>query len=421
MQNQTNNKVVADKTPLPTRNWWQRLLALFIILALLVVGFLIAKHLMETKPTAQKKPPSEMQTLVKTMLARPADINVSVNGFGNIIPAREVNITARVAGEVKYIHPDFVPGGTVKAGELLVRLDDQDYQIALQQKENALTKALADLRIEEGNQAVAKKEWELINEFTDDIDPTSVDLALRKPQLKMANAAIKVAETDIEKARLDLARTEITAPFNAVVRQKNINLGTQVSNSSNIATLVDIDTFWAIISLPVDKVGWLELPSKKSAGSAVTVYSNSANVYKGRIVNLLPDLDEDGMMARLLIEIADPMGLESGNPPLPIGSFVEARIIGKELKQAYKVPRAALQGDDEILTATDQKTLHIKKVTVLWKDADWAYLDKSLPENTKIITSKVAAPLEGMLLELWQSDGGENVEKNNQQGEQRNN
>ncbi len=410
MQKETNN-IISKKTPVPTRPLRQRLLAVILILGLLIAGFFAAQYLLKTKPKARKKPPVKMQTLVKTMTISPMDINAKIKAFGNIIPAREINLMARVSGEAEYLHPNFIPGGIVKAGEVLLRLDGKDYQLILKQRQNALAKALADLRIEQGNQTVAQKEWELINKLSSDIDTTSEDLALRRPQLNKANAAIMVAETDIEKALVDLARTEITTPFNAVIRQKAINLGSQVSNLSVIAALVDIDVFWAILSLPVEKVGWIDLPSNKTEGSTVTIHSNLQALYKGKIVNLLPDLDPDGMMARILVEIRDPMGLKSNNPPLPLGSFIEAEISGKEMKNVFKVPRPALQENSKILTATDEGNLQIKTVSVVWKDPEWAYIDTGMNGDTKIIISNVPAPVEGMPLEIWQDSSGKNTEK----------
>ena len=234
------NTNFAENKPTPKKSRQQRLLALAIIAGVLVIGLSITIYLLKTKPTAKRKPPAKMQTLVTTMEVFPVTTNVKIKGLGKIVPAKEINLQARVSGKVVYLHPSFIPGGIIRKGEVLVRLDNTDYRLAMINKQNNLAQAKADLRIEEGNQKVAQQEWEMINKMVGGMDKSSEDLALRKPQMEKAQANIKAAETDIERAKVDLRRTVIKSPFNAIVREKNIDMGSQVSSQSSIATLTAI-------------------------------------------------------------------------------------------------------------------------------------------------------------------------------------
>lgn len=384
----------------PVRSQRQRLMALWIILGVLAVGVLVVVLLMLTKPTAGKKPPPKLQTLVSTMAVDPITTQARVEVLGRVMPAREIKLQARVSGRVVHLHPDFIPGGIVKKGEVLVRLDDTDYKLNLQQKQNNLAQAKADLRIEEGNQFVARQEWALINDQSDDLDISSEDLALRKPQLEKVQADVNVAATDLEKAKVDLERTVIRAPFNAVVRDKEIDLGSQVSSQSTIATLTGTNVFWAEISVPVDKLEWIVLPQGSTKGSAVTVYGNDHFFRQGELVNLKPEIDTDGLMARLLVAVKDPLGLRNNKSPLLLGSFVRVAIDGKSLNNVFEIPRAALKDTDTVLTVSSNSTLHMKPVSVIWRTADAVYIDKGLQAGDRIIVSNVAAPIEGMELLL---------------------
>lgn len=401
-----NNNIVAKRTPVPTRPWWQRLVAVCIILVLLFAGFTASKYLLETKPKAKTKPPTKEQTLVRTMQVCPITTNAILHALGNVIPAQEIQLMAQVSGQVLYVHPNLVPGGLVRKGEVLVRLDDRDYRIVLKQKQHALAKARADFQIEQGNQIVAQKEWEVINQLNADIDPSSQDLALRKPQLAKAESAILAAETDIEKAELDLTRAELKAPFDAVVKTKNIHLGSQISGQSPVATLVGTDVFWAEISLAMDKLPWVALPTATSAGSEVTIYSSLKAPYKGRIVSLLPELENNGLMVRLLIEIEDPLGLNSSTPtpPLPLGSHIEAEITGKIMTEVFQVPRSAVQDGNTVLTVSGDKTLQKQPIAILWKSPDWVYINNGISPESEIIISNVPAPVEGMPLAIFEAD-----------------
>ncbi len=391
---------------LPRRTWRQRLLALGLIILLLLAGFAISRYLLKTRPQAQRKAPKKMEALVRVIKVMPTHENARIEAPGRVIAARQITLKVRVSGEVTYLHPDFIPGGVIKKGEILLKLDDVDYQLELRRKEDALALAEADLRIEEGSQTVALKEWELITSLSDDIDTSSRDLALRKPHLIKAKARITSAETALDRARVDLERTVIRAPFNLVVRDENIDLGLQVTPASTLATIAATDIFWAEISLPVTKLSWFDLPTKassnKSAKPAAKVFLHSRNLpaLEGRIIALTPDLDKDGLMARLLVAIADPLGLKKKHWPVLLGSFVRAEIIGRKLENVYRIPRSALQENDQVLIADSADRLVLKSVTVAYYGVKTVLIDSGLNPGDRLIISNLPAPISGMALKI---------------------
>lgn len=396
-----NEPIINKQTHTPTRTWFQRLLALCIILLILGAGLFVVRYLLKTKPQAKRKAPAKMEILVDTINLSPTSTHVTIKAFGRVMPAKEVNLMARVSGEVVAVHPQLLPGGIIEAGETVLRLDDTDYALVLRQRRNVLAKAEADLRIEQGRQSVAKREWKLINELSSDIDSSSEDLALRRPQLSQVEAAIDAAKADIAKAKLDLSRTVVTAPFRAVIRQKNISLGSLVSSQTSIANLVSVDTFWAELSIPMQQIFWINMPGKNSKGADITIYSSEKKRYTGRMLRMLPDLDKNGLMARVLIEIDDPMGLKSGNPPLPIGSFINAEMSGKEILNCCRLPRAAIRDGNTIFIAADNDTLKIVPISIIWSDEDWVFIQEEKEHhNAKVIVSKVATPIAGMPLKI---------------------
>jgi len=396
----TNNMV------LPQRSLWQRLLALGLIVLLLLIGFVISRHLLKTRPQAKRKAPKKMEALVKVVKVMPTAENVRIEAPGRVVAARQITLKVRVSGQVIYIHPDFIPGGIINKGEILLKLDDTDYQLELRRKEDALALAEADLRIEEGSQTVALKEWELITSLSDDIDTSSRDLALRKPHLIKAKAKIASAETSLERARVDLARTVIKAPFNLVVRDENVDLGLQVTPVSTLATLAATDIFWAEISLPVTKLSWFDLPERQGKGKSgvpateVLLHSLNQPSLTGKIITLTPDLDKDGLMARLLVAITDPLGLKKKHSPVLLGSFVTAEIIGRKLQNVYRIPRAALQENDLLLIADKDDRLVAKPVTVAYYGVDSVLVDSGLNPGDRLIVSNLAAPINGMPLKI---------------------
>lgn len=396
--NTKNSDKFPRDIPTPTRSWQQRLLALCIILVILAVGLLIAKRLMDTKPKAVRKPPTKMQTLVEVEKAIRVSTASRIKALGRVVPDRDIILQAEVSGSVLEMHPDFRPGGIIKKGEVLLRIEDVDYQLALEQKQNRLAQAKADLRIEEGEELIARQEWEVVNNEIPDLDRNSLDLVLRKPQQEKARANVSIAATEVRLARINVERTVIRAPFNCVVREKKIDLGSRVTSQSPLAVLSGIDTFRAEISVPLRELDWIDLPQGDKAGAVVKVSTHDETAYEGRIISLLPDLDQDGLMARLLIAITDPLGLKSGRAPLLLGSFITAEIIGRELADVFQVPRRAVLGEEKVLLVTAEKALHIQPVTIVWMNEEFMFVNQGLSEGDQIIVSSVAAPIEGMAL-----------------------
>ncbi len=402
----SNNNLSSD-TKLPRRPLWQRLLALCLIILFLVIGVIGSRLIIKTRPQVMLKAPKKMETLVQVVEVSPRRARVQVKAQGQVVAAREITLQARVSGQVVYLHPDFIPGGIIGKGEILLKLDDTDYQLNLRQQEDALALAEADLRIEEGSQTVARQEWELITSLTDDVDMSSRDLALRKPQLAKAEAVIKSARTAIERARVDLDRTVIRAPFNLIVRAENIDLGSEVSTTTNLATLAATDFFWAEISLPAEKLAWFDLPDGENKGSPVLIRTRQQEPYVGRIVSLAPDLDKDGLMARLLIAIKDPLGLQTGRQPLLLGGFVQAKIEGRSLENVYRIPRSVLHENDIVMLVDKESRLQLQPVTVVWKGLESVFVSNGLTPRAKVVISSVAAPISGMLLKVMDSGKGE--------------
>ncbi len=402
----SDNPTKANNMVLPRRSLWQRLLALGLIVLLLLIGLIISRYLLKTRPQAQRKVPKKMAALVKVVKVMPTSENVRIEAPGRVVAARQITLKARVSGQVIYVHPDFIPGGVINKGEILLQLDDTDYQLELRRKEDALALAEADLRIEEGSQTVALKEWELITSLSNDIDTSSRDLALRKPQLIKAKARIASAKTSLERARVDLARTAIKAPFDLVVRAENVDLGLQVTPVSTLATLAATDVFWAEISIPVSKLAWFDLPEKQKKGKSgapatkVLLHSLNQPSLTGKIITLTPDLDKDGLMAQLLVAIDDPLGLKKKHPPVLLGSFVTAEITGRKLQNVYRIPRAALQENDLLLIAGKDDRLVTKPVTVAFYGVDSVLVDSGLNSGDRLIVSNLAAPINGMALKI---------------------
>jgi RND family efflux transporter MFP subunit len=394
------------------RGWWRRALTILLCFVILGAGIAGASYLNKTAPKAKKRRPPRMDPMVKVQMLQRTDERVTVRAMGTVVPALEMVLKSRVSGEVISTHPEFIEGGFLKKGTKVLQIDPQDYELAVEQKRSQVVNARYALKLEMGHQEVARREWELLkgDKPAKDMD---LELALRKPHLEKAKADLAAAEADLKKAELDLARTAIRAPFSAIVRNKHVELGSQISTQDVLAELVGTDEYWVQVSVPVDRLKWVTIPTNiGESGSMVRIFygtgSSSTFQRKGRVIKLLGDLDAEGRMARILVSVKDPLDLQGNEikrPPLLIGDYVRVEIEGHELKGVFKIPRMALRDNSKIWIERGEGLLHIRQVEVVWRDPQYIFLRDGLKEGERLIVSDLATPVEGMPVIIERPDG----------------
>ncbi len=381
----------------PKINIFGKIVRVFIALAFLAGGGLAYAYLKNSAPKVRRQQPKPMPTVVNVIKAAPSSTKAVISGMGTVIAARQITLESRVAGEVIQISPNLTPGGKVKKGEVLLRLDPADYEVEVQKAQSSLDKARADYDIEVGYQQVAKDELRLMTKSSKmPIDNTA--LALRKPQLNKEKANVASAEADLKKALLNLSRTVIKAPFNALIIERDVNLGSQVGGQEKLATLVGTDEYWIEAALPLDKLP--RLNGSGGGGAAVKVSSHSGgHAWQGRTLRLSGTLNENSRMAKILIAVPDPFALhsEKAGRPLILGDYVSVEIQGGEINDAIELPRSALR-DNNSVWLLNKAQLEIRKVDLAWKEKERVFIDSGLHAGDKVITSELSAPVEGMRL-----------------------
>lgn len=371
--------------------------------AVLVAGVGIAAAFVLTRPSVERRAVKPLPPRVEVVEVTSGTHATEVEALGTVMPAEEVRLQPEVTGVVRFLHPELAPGGLVEKGEVLVRIDPRNYRLAVEERRAQVAKAEADLQLERGRVRVAKKEWELLGEAGGaDADEA---LALRKPQLRNAEVALEAAKSALERAQLDLARTVLRAPFPAVVRTEDVELGQMVGPSAPVATLAGTDAFWVQVSLPLSDLPLIERPGSDGKGGAdafvaQTTSSGELSTFEGRVIRFLGDLDPKGKMARVVVAVKDPLRRSEGTGlPLLLGSVVRVRIEGRALDDVYVLPRLGLRGDDRVWLIEEGK-LAIRPVEVVFRGREEVYVRGNLGPAARVITSRLQTPVEGMAVRL---------------------
>lgn len=371
-----------------------KLLISLICLGIVGVGYLVMAGLKASAPEAKKRQPRAMQVLVNIEPLIMANAGVRVEGMGLVVAAREVKLKAQVSGQVVEIAADFLEGQHVAAGTVLAQIEADDYELQLAQAQSTLELREAELELEMGFQRVAGREWQLLGESSDILAESS-SLALREPQLKQAQAMQRSAQSAVDRARLDLSRTEIAVPFNAQVLEKSVEVGSLAGIGGDVAHVVSTDSFYVRVSIPVNRVPVLEIPG----GEALVSISGAESPMTGRIISLLGDLDPNGRMARVLVEVRDPLGLEAqnaGRAKLLLGAYVTVDLVGHSMPNTFLIPRETLRNDDHVWLRRPDATLEIRSVSVLWKNRDTVVIGEGLAAGEQLITSSLSFAADGM-------------------------
>jgi len=390
------------------------ILGIALPVVVLFIGGKAALNLIDTSPKAQRKNSNSRNArLVEVEPACLSKETTLIQAMGTVKPARKIRFQPRVSGEVIEVSPELLPGGVFRAGEMVLRIDPTDYELIVRQRTGEVAHAQSNHQLELGSQSIAQSEYELLGESILEEDR---DLVLRKPQLKAVEAALDIARAALEKARLDLDRTRVRAPFNALVQSREVNLGAQVTTATPLATLVGTDHYWVELSLPVNQLKWVRIPrnADHETGSRVRVFNEAAwgaGVWRsGRVIRLAGDLEEEGRMARLIVSVPDPLCLleeNQGAPTLLIDSYVRVEIEGLELGDVVAVRRGLLRDGDRIWILDADNRLEIRPVTVAYRGRERVFVSVGLAAGDRIVTTDLSAPVPGMPLRIREDEVAE--------------
>lgn len=366
----------------------------------------ISVYMLNNKPRPDRGKPPEMELTVQVRELNPTDHQIFIPVMGTVIPATQIDLRPRVAGQIVWTNPEFVEGGIILRHDIILKIDPTDYELALVREKSALETAVYEYKVEQGRQEIAKVEWELLG-LKDEASELDQELALRQPHIREKEVKLEAARARVEQAQLDLERTVLKAPFNAVVRTVDVDVGGQASAQTTLATLVGTDTFRIQAAVPVDQLRWIHIPNSPGVrGSDVLIHTGTGVVRRGRVQKLLSDLEPSGKLARVLIDVDDPLDLNSSpgeRRPLLLGEFVRLEIKGRTIEDVYAIPRLSLRDGNRIWSVDEESRLRILDVDIIWQGAE-NVLVRELPPGLSLVISDIPAPVEGMRVRVSESE-----------------
>lgn len=374
------------------RNW-------LIPVGILVVAVAIAFMLISGKKPPEKIVVPEKAFLVETEIAKAQDLNFIVHSQGTVQPKTETQLSAQVSGKIEKVADVFIEGGMFKKGDVLVQLEQYDYATELKLAEAELARAQASLEEEIARGRVAEQEWRSVK------GTVPPELGLRKPQLATEKSNLRAAEAKLERAQRNLDRTTIKAPYDGLVKSRDVDLGQFVTAGTKVGTLYATDVAEIRMPLSDNDLAYLDIAANQQQQPKVTLTANVAGkvtTWQGVLARNEGVLDEQSRVIYAIAEIQDPYLRESSKQGLPLkfGRFVQARIVGSSAQDIIVLPRSVLRLDGSILTVDSKRTLRINEVDVQRADEKYVYIRSGLRSGDLVVTSAVPHPFDGMKVRL---------------------
>ena len=357
-----------------------------VLIALIVATFVILKY---NKPSAKRRPPPAINTInieIEKIEAR--DIPILLQSYGIVKPRTQSTLVAEVSGRVIFLSDKFRDGGFFKKGDTLIELDDADYlaDIALTKADLATVEKDYEEELAQANQA--KQDWKRLNG-----NMPAPPLVLREPQRKAAQTRVESAKANLARATLNYQRTKIKAPFDGRVLTKNIDLGQVVTINSQVGNIYATDAIEITLPIKNAELSLIDLPENyrdsTSAATQPSVKIQSSlypkEIWAGKIVRTASSINDATRQLSVTALVNDPYGeIAKNRPPLKIGEYVTAKIIGKTLNKAIAIPNRSIYQGSYVYVFRDN-AVHRKDISIYWQNEQEAIISSGLKKGEILV------------------------------------
>lgn len=362
------------------------------LVAIVCIGLAISYNGQKMAQQANGPKPGPAKSVapnVSVINAVPSTYQAYVSGHGEAKAHWALSLKAQVKGEITNMSEQFATGNVVKKGQVLAQIDNTEYLQAVASAKATLADAKLALQEEQdlGNQA--KREWQRSGVT----QAPSSSLVFRTLQLEAAQATADNAQYALQTAQRDEKNTHISAPFDAVILSRDVDLGTYVSIGDTLATLNSTDK--VEISVPLSLSQWQNLASDKS-GEVILSDVTTQNQWQGYIARFEQHLDDSSRQRSVVVALDKPF--EQATPLLP-GTFLAVQIAGKALNNVIKLPASAVSQEGLIWYVNDQNTLMSIQAQKLFERGDYVYISPIEGHtNLRVVARPLVSYLNDMLV-----------------------
>jgi len=344
------------------------------------------------------------QMVVETSSVERRDYQVLLQSYGTAQPRTSSILIAQVGGQIVSVNENVRNGGFFEKGDVLGQIDPRDYEADVKISEASLADARQALAEAEARSQQASEDW---GRLGNEGEPT--ELVLRVPQLEAAKARVQSAESALSKAKLDLERATITAPYAGRVIRKLVDVGQVVTPNTQLAEIYATDVIEIRLPLRNRDLGFIRLPESlrfsddtNKTETAVTIFSDliGDEQWDARLVRTEGAIDQSARQLHVIAQIDDPFGPDSaGKAPLKIGQYVTAEIEGKFLRDVLVIPNNTIYQGSYVYTV-EEGILRRKDIVIAWQNDDDAIIESGLEAGEQLVTTPLGQVTSGLKVSI---------------------
>ena len=370
--------------------------------AVAIIGIAFAIMLAKSAKKPESQIPQPKLPAVEVQIAEATRHTYRIQSQGTALPRTSIRLVSEVSGKVVSVAESFDVGQIFAKGDVLMKIDSRDYELALAQARSQVAQAVLRVQIEEKEAEVVRREWQLLNKG----EPTG--LQAREPHVAQARAALKAALATEEAAKRNLNRCEIRAPFDGMVARAGVRPGQFTALGTPLGELFATDVAEVRLPLSATDLRFIDLPKPGptvALGQApkVTLSGRGAE-WVGRVVRSEGMVDPLNRMVYVVAQITDPYGLANDTvAPLRSGMFVRASIEGRTQENVIVLPRHALRGRNQVWIVSENK-LTFRTVKVAFADAKQVIVAAGIQPGEQVVVSLLAAVVDGMGVKVREAE-----------------
>ncbi|MED5311518.1 MAG: efflux RND transporter periplasmic adaptor subunit [Pseudomonadota bacterium] len=376
-------------------------------IAILIGCFLISGYLIRNPTTVEEAAIEIIPVSVRVAEVNLESVDLVVGSQGKVQAAQTASLSAPVAGPVEWISSSMEAGGYVEGGQALLRLEAADFETALERSRANLQQAQAEAEF-------ADTELARMRELAEQRLASDSQLQDAQRRANVNKARLIDAQASFDQAQLDLDRTEIRAPFNAVIQSRDVELGQYVNRAQSVALLYGADEVEVRVPLAIRQLGFLNVPlgqrgeiSEEHAPDVLLtgMYGGQKYNWPGKLVRIEASIDPSSNTVQTIIRVSQPSTDDEQDEnglrtiPLPIGLYVEADIQGRTVENIISLPRSVIRNNNQVLIVDAENKMYYREVEIFRLEEQQVLISSGILPGERICISPIQAVVDGMAVQ----------------------
>ena len=376
-------------------------------IAILIGCFLISGYLIRNPTTVEEAAIEIIPVSVRVAEVNLESVDLIVGSQGKVQAAQTASLSAPVAGPVEWISASMEAGGYVEEGQAWLRLEAADFETALERSRANLQQAQAESEFSD-------TELSRMRELAEQRLASDSQLQDAQRRANVNKARLIDAQASYDQAQLDLDRTEIRAPFNAVIQSRDVELGQYVNRAQSVALLYGADEVEVRVPLAIRQLGFLNVPlgqrgeiSEEHAPDVLLTGMYGGQIYSwpGKLVRIEASIDPSSNTVQTIIKVSQPSTGEDQEEnglrriPLPIGLYVEADIEGRTVENIISLPRSVIRNNNQVLIVDAENKMYYREVEIFRLEEQQVLISSGILPGERICISPIQAVVDGMAVQ----------------------